>query len=142
MRHFRLAGLGVVTASLILAAPILGQEKVSQRTFMRAKLKHAEKILEGLALEDYDAIAKGAQEMSLLSLAATWQVFQTPEYDKHSQEFRRAADALREAAKNKKLDDAAAAYGKVTASCVSCHKYVRHTRMAARLPTVPRASSE
>ena len=46
--------------------------------FMKAKLQHAQRVLEGLATEDFDLIAKHSQEMSLLSQAATWQVLQTP----------------------------------------------------------------
>ncbi len=134
MKHFILICVASAIVFFLLTGMGAGQESTSLRTFMRAKLKHSEKILEGLALEDYDAMAKGSQELSLLSLAATWQVFQTPEYDKQSQEFRRAADALTKAAKNKNLDEAAAAYGKMTVSCVNCHKYVRRTRMAARFP--------
>ncbi|MDX1961585.1 MAG: hypothetical protein SFX18_00440 [Pirellulales bacterium] len=93
--------------------------------FMRVKLKHSQSILEGLATEDYDKMAKGSQELSLLSLVASWRVLQTEEYVQHSNEFRRAADALRDAAKKKNLDGAALAYVDLTLKCVSCHKYVR-----------------
>ena len=69
--------------------------------------------------------------MSLLSLAASWQVLQTPEYDDYSRKFRTATDALSEAAKKKNLDEAATAYNRVTRRCVECHKYVRGIRMAS-----------
>lgn len=110
--------------------------------FMRAKLEHSKNVLEGIALEDYDLIAKNSQDLSLLSLAATWQVLQTPEYMQHSGEFRRASDALRDAAKEENLDGAALAYMEVTMKCVNCHKYVRGVRIASRdavLPTAPEA---
>lgn len=98
--------------------------------FMRAKLTHANKVLEGLATEDFDLVAKHSQEISLLSQAATWRVLQTPEYLERSTEFRRSVDGLTQAAKKKNLDAAALAYVDVTMKCVSCHKYVRHVRMA------------
>jgi hypothetical protein len=101
------------------------------RTFMRVKLLQSQRVLEGLTMEDYDAIAKHSQEMSLLSQAATWQVLQTPEYRDRSTEFRRAADALTEAAKNRNLDGAALAYVDVTMKCIDCHKYVRRVRTAS-----------
>lgn len=101
------------------------------RDFMRAKLVHSQKLLEGLTMEDYDEIAKHAQDLSLLSLAANWQVLQTEEYVQQSREFRRAADALREAAKKRNIDGAALAYVDVTMKCVNCHKYVRGVRMAS-----------
>jgi cytochrome c556 len=98
--------------------------------FMRAKLEHSQKVLQGLTMEDYDMIAKHAQEMSLLSQASTWQTLQTPEYHDRSVEFRRSVDALTEAAKKKNLEGAALAYVDATMKCVSCHKYVRKVRMA------------
>jgi hypothetical protein len=106
-----------------------GQEPQS-KAFMRAKLEHSQKVLEGLALEDFDTIAKNAQAMSLLSLAASWQVLQTPEYAQQSLEFRRSADAITAAAKKKNLDGAALAYVEMTMKCVNCHKYVRGVRLA------------
>ena len=44
--------------------------------FMRAKLAHSSEVLEGLALEDFDMIGRGAQELSLASQASSWQVLQ------------------------------------------------------------------
>ena len=106
------------------------QEANKVGDFMRAKLLHSQKVLDGLVREDFDMIAKHAQEMSLLSQASTWQVLQTPEYRERSTEFRRSVDALTEAAKKKNLDGAALAYVEVTMKCVTCHKYVRHVKMA------------
>jgi len=118
----------LVTAGLVLPSGAQEPNKVSE--FMRAKLTHSQRVLEGLATEDFDLIAKHAQEMSLLSQASTWQVLQTAEYRDRSTEFRRAADAVGEAAKKKNLEAAALAYVDVTMKCVNCHKYVRHVRMA------------
>lgn len=98
--------------------------------FMKLKLTHAQKILEGVALEDYAMIAKNARDLSLQSMEESWQVFETPEYLQHSDEFRRAADAVTDAAGDKNLDGAALAYVGLTLKCVSCHKYVRDVRMA------------
>src|SRR5262245_34386542 len=98
--------------------------------FMRAKLEHSQKVLEGLATEDYKMIARHSQELSLLSLAAQWNVLQTPEYAEQSAEFRRSVDAISKAAKKKNLDGAALAYMATTIKCVECHKHVRGVRMA------------
>jgi hypothetical protein len=98
--------------------------------FMQLKLNHSQKVLEGIALEDYEAISKHSQAISLLSQEASWQVLQTPDYLQHSAEFRRAADALTAAAKKKNLDGAALAYVDLTMKCVNCHKYVRGVRIA------------
>jgi cytochrome c556 len=114
----------------LLASSGLSQQRGDNRQFMRAKLDHAQQVLEGLSLEDFDAIAKHGQELSLLSLAASWQVLETTEYQQQSLEFRRAADALTAAARKKNLDGAALAYVEMTMKCVSCHKYMRKVRMA------------
>jgi hypothetical protein len=117
----------VAAASL---APCHGQEPVED--IMVAKLGHAQKVLEALAKEDHGTIARSGQELSLLSQAAAWQVLQTPQYQQHSTDFRRSADALSEAGKQKNLDTAALAYVQMTLNCINCHKYVRKVR-AARL---------
>lgn len=120
-----LAVIGGVWISIGQSAP----PKVNDvRDFMRVKLEHSKKVLEGLTTDDFDLIAKNAQAMSLLSLDATWQVLQTPEYAQRSADFRRTADALNEAAKKKNLDGAALAYVELTMKCISCHQYVRDAR--------------
>jgi len=96
--------------------------------FMRAKLMRSQNVLEGLTTEDYDLIAKGAQELALASLDSNWQVLQTEDYARQSAEFRRACGMLGDAAKAKNLDGAALAWMDVTLKCVQCHKYVRDAR--------------
>ena len=93
--------------------------------FMRAKLGHAEHVLEGLAVADYELIERAAQELSLASLDSNWQVLQTEDYVRQSAEFRRACDSLKKAAQEKNLDGATLAWVDVTLKCVQCHKYVR-----------------
>ena len=102
---------------------------------MRAKLVHSQKVLEGLTLEDFNLIAKHAQELSLLSQAAQWQVLQTPDYLHQSREFRRVADRLTESARQKNLDGATLAFTELTTECVHCHKYVRRTTRGRRRQT-------
>jgi len=98
-------------------------------SFMRAKLAHSQNVLEGLAVEDFDLIDKGAQQLSLASEDASWQVLQTEDYARQSADFRRSCDSLRKAAKAKNLDGAALAWMEVTMKCVQCHKYVRDERV-------------
>jgi hypothetical protein len=96
--------------------------------FMKAKLTHSQKLIEGLAIEDYDLLAKNAQQLALLSQESTWKVLQTEDYLRYSNEFRHSVDALREAADDKSLDGATLAYVQMTMNCVKCHKYVRKVR--------------
>ena len=128
-----------LTACFILLGSYLpgvshGQDNVA--VFMQAKLKHSQLVLKGLAMEDYELIAKNAQAMSLLCEDENWMVLQTPEYRERSAEFRRSVDAVTEAAKKKNLEAAALGYVDVTLKCVNCHKYVRKVRMA-RLEEFP-----
>lgn len=132
----RLLLAGTLTLALIPVAlalePDAGGMPVNQvRDFMRKKLVHSQNVLEGLTMENWDQVTRHAQQLSLLSQAAAWQVLQTPEYAQRSTEFRRAADALTEAARKHNLDGATLAYLEVTSKCVSCHKYVRGVRIAA-----------
>jgi cytochrome c556 len=130
MRRFLvIAAVGLAVFSW-LAPGGMSQQQGNLKDFMRVKLRHSQKVMEGLVLEDYAEIAKNAQEMSLLSLAATWQVFETPEYVDYSRKFRNATDALSDAARAKNLDRATLAFNQVTTKCVECHKYVRGIRMA------------
>ena len=132
----------IVSIAIAVVAGAVVQRAGSQqdpvpKAFMRSKLDHSQKLLEALALEDFQSMTKESQALSLLSLAASWQVLQTPEYAQQSLEFRRAADAVTEAARKKNLDGAALAYVEMTLKCVSCHKYVRGVRMAAAEPREP-----
>lgn len=102
--------------------------KLSRAELMKQKLQASEKILEGLALEDFDTIVQQAQRVSLLTLEESWNVLQTVDYRRESEEFRRAVDALGAAARQKNLDGAALAYMQVTLNCVRCHKYLRSGR--------------
>lgn len=120
--------ISVAVVAAVAAAQNAAPQADAVADFMRAKLGHSQHVLEGLALEDYDLIARGAQELALASQASSWQVLQTEEYARQSAEFRRSCDALRTAAKQKNLDGAALAWMEVTMKCVQCHKYVRDQR--------------
>lgn len=124
-----LASWMTLTMPMAVAAEEAGPNEV--KDFMKVKLANSQKVLEGLALEDFDMIAKNAQAMSLLSQESNWKVLQTAEYLRQSQDFQRTADAIRDAAKKKNLDGAALAYVELTMKCIQCHKYVRNVRMAS-----------
>jgi hypothetical protein len=129
----------VVLAALCLALPALnghGQEARKQADkpkkldeLMKDKLTHAQKVLEGVALNDFDRIAKHAEELLMVSKQAEWKVIKTAQYELYSNEFRRNADTLIKNAKDKNLDGAALTYVELTLTCVKCHKYVREQRM-------------
>lgn len=50
----------------------------------------------------------------------------------HSNEFRRSAENVAQAAKNKNIEGATLVYMDMTMVCVRCHKHVREVRQARR----------
>jgi hypothetical protein len=109
---------------------------------MKRKLENSQKVLEGLALNNFDEISKHAQELISLSKQAEWKVLKTPDYELSSNEFRRSAAELVKNAKDKNLDGATLAYVDLTLTCVRCHKYVRETRhVRLDLPNRPVVAS-
>lgn len=94
-------------------------------TFMRTKLPHVHEVINAIAVEDFDSIAREAQSLELLTLEESWLVVQTDDYRRHSIDFRRACEDLREAAKTKDISAATLAYVDMTFKCIKCHKHVR-----------------
>lgn len=123
--------LSFLAASLCIGIIIAGSGQSDEpkpnksASFMRLKLDHSQKVLEGLANEDFESIAKNAQQISLLTEDEMWQVLQTPEYRHLSAEFQRIANDLTKQAKKKNLEGSTLSYVQLTMSCVNCHKYVR-----------------
>ena len=97
---------------------------------MKRKLENAQKVLEGIAMNDFKMIGKHADELIAVSKEVEWKAIRTPRYELYSNEFRRIADDLIKNAKDKSLDGAALTYVELTLTCVKCHKYVREIRDA------------
>jgi hypothetical protein len=139
MRKPVLFGGAVLLALVGLAAGVgLSQQPNRVGSFMRLKLTHAEKLLGALAVEDFETVAREAQQISLLTNDEQWQVLQTTDYLRHSVDFREAADRLSKAGREKNLDSAALAYVELTMRCVNCHKHVRNVRMVTLPAAAPR----
>ena len=96
---------------------------------MRRKLEHSQKVLEGVAVQDFKMIERHAEELIQLSKLAEWKALKTPTYELYSNDFRRTANALVENARRKNIDAAALSYVDLTLTCVKCHKHVREVRM-------------
>jgi hypothetical protein len=109
--------------------PVSAQPKPGKISdFMRQKLGYSQRVLEGLALEDYSAIADNAHALNVLSEMADWRVLPGTEYVAHSSEFQRITNELAVQANRKNLDGATLAYVQLTLNCVKCHKHVRAVR--------------
>jgi hypothetical protein len=125
-------GIGAVITLLLVCLTGLcgwGQAQKGENKLMREKLKNAQGVLEGLALNDFKKIVKHGEELIQISKNAEWQAIKSPRYELYSNEFRRAIEAMIEKSEAKNLDGAALSYVEMTLSCVKCHKYVRDTRM-------------
>ncbi|HEY8503485.1 MAG TPA: hypothetical protein VIL46_02810 [Gemmataceae bacterium] len=113
-----------------------GQEKDAKKEgiagVMQRKLAHAQKVLEGVAVNDFDKVVSNAEDLIRASREAGWMVLTTPRYELYSNEFRRSAESLVKYGREKNTDGSALAYVELTLTCVKCHKYVREERMARR----------
>lgn len=126
----------IITILIAAAAGLsvaLAQTKRSRaaKEFMRDKLELSQRVLEGLATEDYDLIIAKGTRLSAMTKEADWRLFENPDYDQQSVTFRRHVNSLVKAAKDKNLDAATLAYVRVTMSCVDCHKLVRGKLVAS-----------
>src|SRR5262245_21618096 len=122
----------LIAAALVAGLLVAGgraADKDKGDNLMRKKLDHSQKLLEGIAINDFDKIARNAGDLIEVSKLAEWKVLKTPQYELHSNDFRRTADTIVREAKAKNLDGAALAYVDLTLQCVKCHKYVREVRM-------------
>jgi|SRR5208337_2437031 len=106
--------------------------KATLKGLMLKKLENSQKVLEGIALNDFDKVSKHADDLIRISKATEFKVLKTPQYEMYSNEFRRTAETMIQEAKAKNLDGAALAYVELTLTCVKCHKHVREVRMAFR----------
>lgn len=106
-------------------------------TVMQRKLAHAQKVLEGLALEDFDKIRIGSDGLIECYKDASWRISDTDKYLLFSNDFLRRVENLQTAAKDKKIDAAALAYVDLTLTCVKCHQYLRDTRIGLAPEVAP-----
>jgi hypothetical protein len=106
-----------------------GEPPTKVEILMKRKLAESQKVLAGVALNDFDEIAKHARELIAISKEAEWKVIKTPEYEIYSNNFRQIAGQLVKHAKDRNIDAATLSYVDLTLTCVKCHKHVREVRM-------------
>lgn len=97
---------------------------------MKAKLAHAQAVLEGIVLEDFDQVEKNAQHLNSLSQQAEWLVHRTVEYTVFSSEFRRVTEDLAKNAAKKNIHAVTLDYMQMTMTCVKCHSHMRWQGLA------------
>jgi hypothetical protein len=110
------------------AAPPPNAEAMTR--LMRKKLEHAQKLLEGIAINDLKKVDENAGDLMTLSKLAEFRAFKTLDYERHTNDFRRTLDDMRRGVKNKNLEAVTLSYMDMTMTCVRCHTHVRETRIA------------
>lgn len=134
-----LSALLVVALFAGIAATVAPNDpKITTREVMKAKLESSQKVLEGIATENFVTVSTHAQKLVALSQVAGWQARQTPEYKQYTAEFRRHAEALQKAARSENVDAASVAWFQLTISCVNCHRHIRGMRTVSA-PLAPAA---
>ena len=131
MKRWKLWMLGAVVVTFgYESVDAFAQTQLQQ--LMARKLQCAQKLLEGIALSDFDKTSRQAEELLQLANRAEWLAYKTARYELHSNEFRRAAETIIQKSKAKNIDGVTLAYMDLTMSCVRCHQYVREVRDARR----------
>lgn len=110
----------------------LQEDKTDRKIDMRSKLRMVQKIVEGIATEDYQMIETGGMELVELAESAAWKSAHDPYYKHYSANFEHASRGLIEAAKSKSIEKATFSYVHVTISCTACHQQVRNAVRTAR----------
>ena len=94
----RLSALSLAAVVLFAVVAAYGQAPKRQATddparsakpnevsgFMRLKLDHSQKVLEGIVLKDFKMIAINSEKMALLTEDENWMVLQTSDYRTYS----------------------------------------------------------
>jgi hypothetical protein len=126
--------LFAITALFVVLFTVEGPADASQAklsTLMADKLRQSQRLIEGIALADFNKIAESAERLIQISKTAEWFAFKTPRYELYSNEFRRAAETVAQKAKARNIDGVVLAYMDLTMTCVRCHQYVREVRDAS-----------
>ena len=139
----RLAVLGLVALIATLGhgqePPKPAAQPPKKQTVMQRKLTHSQKLLEGLAVGDFNKLGAAADELLMCVKEASWRAANNPKFDTHSNSFVRNLEALQKAAKAKNIDAAALAYVDMTLTCVKCHQQVREEGIGTAPALDPKA---
>ena len=103
--------------------------KPKKPSIMKQKLAASQKLLEGLAQNDFAMIKENAERLNDLSKLAAWKLIETPRYENYSEEFQRLTLRMAGQAKERNLDGAALSYVDMTLLCVKCHQHVREVKV-------------
>jgi len=124
----------LVTIILSFAAGTRSQESEPVLKVMDLKLEYTHAVLENIIKEDFKKLEELSFQLVVLTGTEDWKVIRTEEYNRHTADFVRAVDALRDTRGHRDINESTKAYIDMTSSCVRCHKYVRDYQNALNLP--------
>ena len=101
-------------------------EATSRRDFMRTKLLYSQNILEGLTTGSFEMLDESVRELQMVTEGAQWVDIGNEDYRRLTEEFKLAAERLKEAAATRNIDAAAMRFYQLSTSCIDCHKHIRH----------------
>ena len=118
-------------SAFLLVSFARGQKNWPQpeKEFMREKLHHAQKVLEGLTTGDFKMVTDHAERLKAMASEPGWK-HPGEEYASHTASFTRRVNSLITAAKDQDAEGATLAYVAITINCMECHKHVRSKQIA------------
>ena len=101
-------------------------QPLPRSVFMRRKLAMVNRIVEGMATDDFRLLEKGGRELAEITESAAWLSDRDPFYQHYSSNFEQAVRGLIKAAESESPEKVTFAYIHVTISCTACHQHVRN----------------
>ena len=112
-----------MTSSDTVAAAV---QSLPRSVFMQRKLAMVNKIVEGMATDDFKMIREGGRELAKITESAAWLSDRDPFYKHYSSNYEQSVRGLIKAAESESPEKVAFAYLHVTISCTACHQHVRN----------------
>ncbi len=120
----------VMSVLVLMSGSALPGQTPATGQVMRAKLGHAEKVLEALMTSDYGLLQTESRALAAVVKDPRWAVLTSPRYARDSSRFEEAASDLAQAAAARNSEDAMRAYVAVTLACYQCHSDMKGARIA------------
>lgn len=143
MAHKRTLSLVMIAIAVIFVPQQMAPSDASTETvtaaaqslprsvFMRRKLAMVNKIVEGMATDDFKLVEEGGRELAKITESAAWLSDADPFYRHYSSNFEQSVRGLMKAAESKSPEKVTFAYLHVTISCTACHQHVRNAERLA-----------
>jgi hypothetical protein len=119
-----------LTAFVALPTERAAGQTQQTRQVMRQKLVASERLLAALVTSNWGELDRHGRALEAVTNQPGWDVMRLPEYSKYTASFQKATQAVIDAAGQRDQTTALAAYNRLVASCVECHRYVARARIA------------